>query len=118
MSPFLGPTDLFVAGQLDTEGADFDLIAETDTHWRAKNGVASFNYRFIFDLSLPRRKKDINRCRLRLSAWDKDPLKLSRTLLGTHTMDITSLCTQAAKAIAQSAAQTQRLESADLPTLQ
>lgn len=42
---------------------------ETDTHWRAKKGRGSFNWRAVFDLELP-----MNRTRLLLQLWDHDIL--------------------------------------------
>ncbi|CAE7848142.1 FER1L6, partial [Symbiodinium sp. KB8] len=43
---------------------------ETDTHWRAKGGKASFNWRFLWDIELPYKFAYLN-----VQLWDRDILK-------------------------------------------
>eukprot|EP01050_Picozoa_sp_SAG11_P013626 SAG11_NODE_1605_length_4593_cov_2.083667_5_plen_382_part_00 len=46
-----GMNDLIVSGHL-TMNSQKDQKRETDTHWRAKDGKGSFNYRYIYDIEL------------------------------------------------------------------
>jgi len=55
---------------------DEKLKQETDTHWRAKFGKGSWNWRCIFDLSLPFKK----RTALHLSMWDQDVFSASDSI--------------------------------------
>lgn len=47
---------------------DDKLKLESDIHWRASGGKASWNWRMIFDILLPFEKKTL----LHLSMWDQD----------------------------------------------
>jgi len=62
---FTDQNDLRVTSKLKV---DKDFKQETDTHWRAKNGKGSWNWRLIFPLELPFEK----RTALHLSMWDRD----------------------------------------------
>ena len=43
-----GTSDAFVKACIDDE------VKETDTHWRCTNGKASFNYRILHQVKMPR----------------------------------------------------------------
>ena len=45
------------------------LTLDTDTHWRAKDGKASWNWRYKFDLTLA---DDMKYQRLTMQLWDRD----------------------------------------------
>jgi len=49
--------------------------AETDTHWRAKKGKASFNWRLLFDVELGHSTRAMKFPYLHLQLWDRDILK-------------------------------------------
>eukprot|EP00485_Elphidium_margaritaceum_P004276 CAMPEP_0202695866 /NCGR_PEP_ID=MMETSP1385-20130828/9321_1 /ASSEMBLY_ACC=CAM_ASM_000861 /TAXON_ID=933848 /ORGANISM="Elphidium margaritaceum" /LENGTH=1764 /DNA_ID=CAMNT_0049351945 /DNA_START=35 /DNA_END=5329 /DNA_ORIENTATION=- len=55
---------------------DEKLKQETDTHWRAKFGKGSWNWRCIFNLQLPFQKKTL----LHLSMWDQDVFSASDSI--------------------------------------
>ncbi len=55
---------------------------ETDTHWRAKEGKGSFNWRMKFHFRLPMKK-----ARFKVQAWDQD-LIASNDSIGECTMSI------------------------------
>ncbi|OQS01372.1 hypothetical protein ACHHYP_01203 [Achlya hypogyna] len=59
--------DLFVRCELD--GADHQ---DTDIHWRAKKGKASFNYRMKFPVTLGHKQHNSKFPRFKLQMWDKD----------------------------------------------
>ncbi len=61
-----GMNDVFMKAWL--EGA---VPQRTDTHWRCSNGAASFNWRMIWNVELPRRY-----FYLTVQAWDRDLLKV------------------------------------------
>jgi len=65
-----GMSDLFV--KCWPEGCD---PAETDTHWRAKKGKASWNWRLIFDVELGHNTRAMKFPYLHLQLWDRDILK-------------------------------------------
>lgn len=48
---------------------------ETDTHWRAKKGKGSFNWRFIFDVELGHNTRAMKFPHLHFQLWDRDILK-------------------------------------------
>ena len=48
---------------------------ETDTHWRAKKGKASWNYRLLFDVQLGHNTRAMKFPYLYLQLWDRDILK-------------------------------------------
>lgn len=55
---------------------DEKLKQETDTHWRAKFGKGSWNWRCIFNLKLPFKKRTL----LHLSMWDQDVFSASDSI--------------------------------------
>lgn len=69
---FEGMSDLFV--KVWPEGCD---IQETDTHWRAKKGKASWNYRMLFDVELGHNTRAMKFPYLHIQLWDRDLLKWS-----------------------------------------
>jgi len=62
--------DLYFTGWV--EGCDKQ---STDTHWRAKNGKGSFNWRMKFDVELGHNTKAMKFPYLHMQAWDKDIVK-------------------------------------------
>ena len=70
---FENMSDLFIKGIL--EGCP--TIQETDTHWRAKGGKGSFNWRLIFDVELGPNTRAWKFPYLKLQIWDRDVLKWS-----------------------------------------
>ena len=49
---------------------------ETDTHWRCKNGEASFNYRVLYDFKSPNyQRADRESYKLKLQVFDRDIFK-------------------------------------------
>mmetsp|Transcript_28502 Transcript_28502/g.20591 ORF Transcript_28502/g.20591 Transcript_28502/m.20591 type:complete len:87 (-) Transcript_28502:502-762(-) len=69
-----GTSDVFIKACFDEEE-----VKETDTHWRCQNGKASFNYRILFDMKVPR--KDY---KLTLTAFDRDLLKSNDVICAWH----------------------------------
>jgi hypothetical protein len=67
-----GMSDLFVKAW--PEGCD---QKETDTHWRAKKGKASWNYRLVYDVELGHSTRAMKFPYLYLQLWDRDILKWS-----------------------------------------
>lgn len=65
-----GMSDLFV--KCWPEGC---AKAETDTHWRAKKGKASFNWRLLFDVELGHSTRAMKFPYLHLQLWDRDVVK-------------------------------------------
>lgn len=51
-----GCSDVFIRGFFDSKEED----KETDTHFRCQDGKASFNYRFIFRVPIPRTDYNLN----------------------------------------------------------
>ena len=79
-------SDLFIQGTLG------DKVVETDTHWRCR-GVASFNYRWKFQIKLPLHgEEDYGKDILKISQWDRDIVKSNEMIsetslsLNTHKM--------------------------------
>jgi hypothetical protein len=70
MDTLEGMSDLFV--KCWPEGCQ---PAETDTHWRAKKGKASFNWRLLFDVELGHSTRAMKFPYLHLQLWDRDILK-------------------------------------------
>ncbi len=60
---------------------------ETDTHWRAKKGKASFNWRLLFDVELGHSTRAMKFPYLHLQLWDRDILKWN-DCAGEGTIDI------------------------------
>jgi hypothetical protein len=59
----------------------------TDTHWRAKKGKASWNWRLIFDVELGHNTRAMKFPYLHLQLWDKDLLKYN-DCVGETAIDI------------------------------
>jgi len=70
MDSLEGMSDLFV--KCWPEGCK---PAETDTHWRAKKGKSSYNYRLLFDVELGHSTRAMKFPYLHLQLWDRDILK-------------------------------------------
>lgn len=51
-----GTSDAFIRGFFDSKEED----KETDTHFRCSDGKASFNFRFIFTVTHPRKDYNLN----------------------------------------------------------
>ena len=58
---------------------------ETDTHWRCKNGAASWNYRLLFTVDLPLKSPEMGRLHVQL--WDKDVIKWN-DVIGDTSIDL------------------------------
>ena len=63
-------TDMYIRSWI--EGCD---LQETDTHWRAKKGKGSFNWRMQFDVELGHNSRAMKFPYLHLQLWDRDLLK-------------------------------------------
>jgi hypothetical protein len=63
-------TDMYVRSWI--EGCDHQ---DTDTHWRAKKGKGSFNWRMKFDVELGHNTRAMKFPYLHLQLWDRDLLK-------------------------------------------
>ena len=63
-------TDMYV--QVRPEGC---TEQQTDTHWRAKKGKGSFNWRMLFDVELGHNTRAMKFPYLSLQIWDRDLLK-------------------------------------------
>ncbi|KAK3235298.1 hypothetical protein CYMTET_54488 [Cymbomonas tetramitiformis] len=88
--PITNQSDLFIRSTLTmmkstTVGGADRLVEDTDTHWRAKKGEASFNYRMIYAAELP-----VAQARLKLQAWDQDLLN-SNDYIGEALLDLSGL---------------------------
>lgn len=57
-----GCSDVFIKAYIDDKNKK-----ETDTHYRCKNGKASFNYRLVYNVKAPRKSY-----LLVMQAWDRD----------------------------------------------
>ena len=80
MDEWTGSSDLFIKAELEWSDANKQrksLTRQTDTHWFAKDGAASFNYRLVFDIDLP-----VSKPKFSISAYDRDPLAFSADLVG------------------------------------
>lgn len=82
MDSLEGMSDLFV--KCWPEGCS---PAETDTHWRAKKGKASYNWRLLFDVELGHSTRAMKFPYLHLQLWDRDILKWN-DCAGEGTIDI------------------------------
>jgi len=69
-----GTSDVFIKASFDN-----DDVQETDTHWRCQNGKASFNFRILFKMKIPRKEY-----KLTLTAWDRDLLKSNDIICSWH----------------------------------
>jgi hypothetical protein len=63
-------TDMYIRSWV--EGCD---LQETDTHWRAKKGKGSFNWRMKFDVELGHNTRAMKFPYLHMQLWDRDLLK-------------------------------------------
>lgn len=69
---FTSLSDLYVKSWVQDRDGEAQM---TDTHWRAKRGRASFNWRMKFPIELPIDSEDEGeRGHLHLQLWDKDVL--------------------------------------------
>ena len=73
---------------LDRTSSRFTETQSTDIHWFARDGVGSFNYRNIFQLTLP-----CNRIALRVSAYDKDLISGDDNI-GENKINLSKMCKQ------------------------
>lgn len=73
-----GTSDVFCRAFFDSKKD----ACETDTHFRNQNGKASFNYRLIYHISMPR--KDY---RMTFQAWDRD-FFTPNEIIGDTIMDL------------------------------
>jgi hypothetical protein len=83
MDSFDGLSDTYVRASL--EGVDD--AQTTDTHWRAKKGKASWNWRMKFDVLLGTNTRTMKFPYLKLQMWDKDLLKYD-DLIAETDLDI------------------------------
>jgi hypothetical protein len=79
---------------LDRTSARFSETQSTDIHWFARDGVGSFNYRNIFQLTLP-----CNRIALRVSAYDKDLISGDDNI-GEGKINLSKMCKQLVRNVA------------------
>merc|ERR1711871_441248 len=84
-------SDLFV--KCWPEGSDPQT---TDTHWRAKKGKASWNYRLLFDVELGHNTRAHKFPYLHIQMWDKDILKYN-DCVGESIFDMKKHYTKAFK---------------------
>lgn len=94
-SDYIGDmNDLFFVGHLlyrDDHGRIQDVVQETDTHLRAKNGNGNFNYRFVFkNIQLPLEQAEDDLPRFTVQAWDADLLD-ANDQIGSHARSLRPL---------------------------
>ncbi len=85
MDPLSDQNDLYIVGRLvgvNLDGAISTDTKKTDTHWRCKNGVGSFNWRWNFPLTIP-----LLDLQLTIQAWDHDIVG-SDDLVGETTLSL------------------------------
>ena len=70
MDALEGMSDLFVKAWPESCAPQ-----ETDTHWRAKKGKASWNYRLLFDVELGHNTRAMKFPYMYVQLWDRDILK-------------------------------------------
>lgn len=46
-----GTSDIYFRGFFDTK----DDVQESDTHYRCQDGAPEFNYRFVYNINIPRK---------------------------------------------------------------
>jgi hypothetical protein len=85
MDPLSDQNDLYIVGRL--VGVNLDGVVstdrrQTDTHWRCKKGVGSFNWRWNFPLFVP-----LQDLQLTIQAWDHDIVG-SDDLVGETTLSL------------------------------
>jgi hypothetical protein len=76
-----GASDLFL--QFSMQGSDKKY--RTDTHWRCKKGLGSWNYRTLIQLELPMRKREEGR--LTIEMMERN-IVTSNTLVGSHMYNL------------------------------
>ena len=76
-----GVSDLFVSFFM--EGTDRKL--STDTHWRAKGGRASWNYRIKLPIELPIKEREYGRLRVQL--WERN-IFTSNEIVGENSINL------------------------------
>jgi hypothetical protein len=81
-------SDIFVSCQI---GTDVSTKQETDTHWNAKDGYGSFNWRMKFPVELPNTQP-----RLKIALWDKD-LVSANDSIGEALVDLSRFFKRAYK---------------------
>lgn len=90
---FTDLSDLFIKCWLQTHD---EKAQTTDTHWRAKRGKASFNWRMKFDIVLPTDPEiEADKGYLHLQLWDKDVLY--DDCLADTVVDLTAFLKEAYK---------------------
>ncbi|TDH69811.1 hypothetical protein CCR75_006460 [Bremia lactucae] len=90
---FTDLSDLFVKCWLQNRD---DISQTTDTHWRAKYGRASFNWRMKFNIELPiNPEKESDRGHLHFQMWDRDAIY--DDCLADAVVDLTSFLKLASK---------------------
>lgn len=80
-----GVSDLYIVVSLNNEEKK-----ETDTHYRAQSGAASWNWRMKFNMLLD----ENSRCILNFSLWDRDILS-ANDAIGDACLDLTQHAQQA-----------------------
>lgn len=73
-----GTSDIYIRSFFDNSKDS----RETDTHWRCKNGKASFNYRLKFNIKNPGTAGNLN-----LQLWDRDVF-VSNDFIGGTCLDL------------------------------
>lgn len=68
-----GTSDVYVLAYLDN-----DKSQSTDVHYRCQTGLANFNWRMLFDIEMPRNKKEMN-----VLVYDNDFLSRDDFICGT-----------------------------------
>lgn len=77
-----GTSDVFIRTSLG------NASKETDTHYRCKDGVASFNYRILFNVMAPTLKD--HEYTVSVQAWDRD-FFASNDLIGEAQIDLKAM---------------------------
>ena len=80
-----GVSDLYVVASVNDQQKK-----ETDTHYRAQSGAASWNWRMKFNLMVD----DNYKCILNMSLWDRDLLS-ANDAIGDACLDLTDLALKA-----------------------
>ena len=75
-----GVSDVFIRAYFDSKNSK-----ETDTHYRCKDGKASFNYRLLFNASAPQDHYNFT-----IQCWDRD-FFASNDLIGECCLDLKGL---------------------------